>query len=150
MKRSLSKIFARIFHPYLIENPLIDVKNFMEQADQKVRDYPTGVIEKKEAFLRIYLHMEEMSELNDAIRKRKVLKIADGLADVCYVVFGTALAFGIPLWRVLKLVHENNMTKLKSKINRREDGKIEKPENFEPVDLVEVIYVNSTEKGKDW
>lgn len=40
-----------------------------------------------------------------------IIEVADGLADILYVTFGTALSFGIPMEAVFSEVHRSNMTK---------------------------------------
>jgi predicted HAD superfamily Cof-like phosphohydrolase len=57
---------------------------------------------------------EELRELLEAMRAEDVTEIADGLADLLYVVFGTAVAYGIPMDGVFAEVHRSNMTKLGS------------------------------------
>jgi predicted HAD superfamily Cof-like phosphohydrolase len=55
---------------------------------------------------------EELQELLDAMHSEDAVAIADGLADLLYVVFGTAVAYGIPMDEVFVEVHRSNMTKL--------------------------------------
>lgn len=60
--------------------------------------------------------------------------LAKELADVVYVAYGTALAYGIDLDIALREVHESNMTKLDDdgKAIVRDDGKILKGPNYRP------------------
>jgi predicted HAD superfamily Cof-like phosphohydrolase len=60
---------------------------------------------------RSHLINEEHGELMAAWAARDVVKIADGLADLAYVVLGTAVAAGIDLGPILAEVHRSNMTK---------------------------------------
>jgi len=64
--------------------------------------------------------------------------VADGLADLIYVCVGAALAFGIPLDRVWAEVQRANMAKLGGP--RRADGKILKPEGWQPPNIHEAIF----------
>jgi predicted HAD superfamily Cof-like phosphohydrolase len=59
---------------------------------------------------------------------------AKELADLLYVVYGTAAEMGIDLDAVFEAVHESNMSKLddNGKPIRREDGKILKGPNYKP------------------
>ena len=59
------------------------------------------------------------------------------LADLLYVTYGAILAFGVDPDPVFAEVHEANMRKLAGP--RREDGKILKPEGWEPADVAAVI-----------
>ena len=56
------------------------------------------------------------------------------LADLTYVVYGTAVALGIDLDGAIDAVHESNMSKLgeDGKPVRREDGKVLKGPNYQP------------------
>jgi NTP pyrophosphatase (non-canonical NTP hydrolase) len=60
---------------------------------------------------RAHLMVEELSELLHAMANFDPVETADGLADLAYVVQGTALTFGIPLPALLREVHRSNMTK---------------------------------------
>lgn len=95
------------------------------------------------AALREGLIYEEHVELADEIApavygagpvdKRKIAK---ELADVLYVVYGTADAFGIDIDRVFEEVHRSNMSKLvDGKPLKREDGKVLKGPNYTPPNL---------------
>lgn len=57
----------------------------------------------------------------------------DGLCDLLYVTFGTAVAWGIDLDPFFEEVHRANMTKLAGP--KREDGKQLKPEGWTPPDI---------------
>lgn len=63
--------------------------------------------------------------------------VAKELADLMYVVYGTALAFGIDLEPVFKAVHENNMTKVGGP--RRPDGKVLKTDKYVAPDIASVL-----------
>ena len=65
-----------------------------------------------------------------------MVELADGLADLDYVVEGTRLEFGIDGGPIAAEVHRSNMSKLvDGKPVRREDGKILKGPNFSPPDI---------------
>lgn len=61
--------------------------------------------------IRGHLIAEELGELLLAVADRDILKIADALADLAYVVVGAAVVYGIPLDEVFREVHASNMTK---------------------------------------
>jgi len=66
--------------------------------------------------------------------------VAKELADMLYVTYGAADAFGIPLDAVFRLVHASNMTKLQpSGLVLRGDGKIMKPPTYRAPDLSNLI-----------
>jgi predicted HAD superfamily Cof-like phosphohydrolase len=67
--------------------------------------------------------------------------IADAIADSIYVLVGTSLEYGIPLARVWDAVQAANMAKVgpDGKVIRREDGKILKPEGWQPADIAGIL-----------
>ncbi|MGH3753352.1 MAG: MazG nucleotide pyrophosphohydrolase domain-containing protein [Pseudonocardiaceae bacterium] len=91
--------------------------------------------------LRISLLEEEVGELVAAINARDLTGIADALADITYVVYGTALTYGIDLDSVLGEVHRSNMSKLDhdGKPITRADGKVLKSELYSPPDVAAVL-----------
>jgi predicted HAD superfamily Cof-like phosphohydrolase len=66
-----------------------------------------------------------------------LVKIAQELCDLDYVVEGTRLEFGIDGVPVLREVHAANMRKRGGEV--REDGKVLKPEGWEPPNIVRVL-----------
>jgi NTP pyrophosphatase (non-canonical NTP hydrolase) len=81
------------------------------------------------------LLLDEVRELADAIAARDLVAIADALADIAWVVAGSAVQLGIPFDKVLGEVSRSNMTKLIPPIRLRADGKIIKGPHFEPPGL---------------
>jgi predicted HAD superfamily Cof-like phosphohydrolase len=75
-------------------------------------DRPTGQLDPGLRASRQALMEEELHELLDAMGAEDLVDIADGLADLLYVVFGTAVAYGIPMDDVFAEVHQSNMSKL--------------------------------------
>jgi 8-oxo-dGTP pyrophosphatase MutT (NUDIX family)/predicted HAD superfamily Cof-like phosphohydrolase len=55
---------------------------------------------------------EEVREYAVAAEAGDVVEVADALADLLYVVYGTALVHGIPLDAVFDEVHRSNLTKV--------------------------------------
>lgn len=88
--------------------------------------------------LRIKLIEEEFRELRDSLDQDDVLGVADALADLQYVVIGSALQWGIPLDRVFAEVHRSNMTKEGG--GKRADGKILKGPDYEPPDIAAALW----------
>lgn len=69
------------------------------------------------------------------------LNLLKELADLAYVVYGTAEAFGWDLDEAVKRVHESNMTKLgeDGKPIYREDGKVLKGQNYKEPYLGDLV-----------
>lgn len=68
--------------------------------------------------------------------------LAKELADLLYVTYGTAVAFGIDITEAFRRVHESNMSKLgdDGKPVVRSDGKVLKGPNYRPPSMEGVIY----------
>ena len=68
---------------------------------------------------------------------KDIPEIADAIGDSIYVLVGMALEYGIPLDHVWQEIQDSNMKKFPGgKVLRREsDGKVLKPEGWEPPDI---------------
>lgn len=86
--------------------------------------------------LRIRLILEEVEELILAMKEGNIVKIAKEMADVLYVVFGTALTYGIPIQLVFGAVHVSNMTK---PMKKDKGGKTVKNEEYIPPDVRAIL-----------
>ncbi|GAB3422388.1 pyrophosphohydrolase domain-containing protein [Flindersiella endophytica] len=91
--------------------------------------------------LRIALLREEFEEYVAAAEAGDLVEVADALADMMYVIYGTAVEYGIPLDAVLDEVHRSNMSKLGAdgRPVYREDGKVMKGPAFRPPDVAGVL-----------
>ena len=87
--------------------------------------------------LRHALEQEEFSELCSAVINRDIVGVADGIADLIYVLIGRAISFGIDLRPVFAAVHKANMAKVDGPI--RADGKKLKPEGWKPPDIAGIL-----------
>src|SRR5574343_277690 len=93
--------------------------------------------------LRGDLITEEYSETLRALHYGDIVALADGLADLIYVCVGTALEYGIPLDRVWDEVQRSNMAKvdpITGLVRRREDGKILKPDGWQPPEIEKAVF----------
>jgi len=111
------------------------VEEFHKTFGLVAQDHPTALDEKTK-WLRIRLIREEVNELLGELEAGNILGSAKEMADVLYVVYGTAVSMGINLDFVFDLVHESNMSKLgrDGQPIKREDGKILKgPDYWEPM-----------------
>lgn len=116
-----------------------DVKAFQTAVGQNVGvrpEFPSGT----ERLLRMKLLKEEFDEYNESEYTNDLVNLAKELADIIYIVCGTAASYGIPLNDVFDEVHRSNMEKLvDGKPIRREDGKILKPEGWMAPDIKAVL-----------
>ncbi len=175
----------------------LQVKEFHEAFGVPVHTTPQVTIAKERALLRANLIFEEAKETIEAMGYyldgeemldvetgqfpllhvrpdggSNIVEIADGLADLIYVINGAALEFGIDLEPVLDAVHQNNMDKawtqdewnqavedgraelegltatsdgklIPSFCVKRADGKLIKPDGFKKVDIAAVLEKQS-------
>lgn len=73
-----------------------------------------GVVQQAKGDPRVYrahLMLEELAETIKALYCGSEAQLADGLADLLYVVIGTCETFGIPTEYIFAEVHRSNMTK---------------------------------------
>jgi predicted HAD superfamily Cof-like phosphohydrolase len=116
------------------------VRQFHEAFGVPAYDTPRVPPPEREG-LRMDLIEEELTETFKAMVMEDLVEIADGLADLVVVIYGTALEYGIDLDAVLAEVHASNMAKLglDGKPILREDGKILKPEGWKPPNIAAVL-----------
>jgi predicted HAD superfamily Cof-like phosphohydrolase len=107
---------------------------------------PDARIGPELAALRIALLVEEVSELIAAVSESDVAGIADALADIVCVVYGTAVTYGIDLDAVAREVHRSNMSKLdrNGEPLLRADGKVIKSDQYIPPDIKSVLASQRT------
>ncbi len=124
-----------------------DVAEFHRAYELPLRSAPTGAVGADQARLRQALIEEEVAELAAAADAEDVVGVADALADIVYVAYGTAHVYGIDLDAVLHAVHVSNMTKLGAdgRPLRRADGKILKGPDYQPPDVAAVLHRLMTE-----
>ena len=123
--------------------PTAAIMNYMQKLQEfhrvfghHIEEKPTSKVPDKVAILRIRLIHEELDELHDAMDDEDIVKIADGLADLLYVVFGTAVSYGMPMDEIFDIVHRYNMSKLGPDGKPLVDagGKSIKPDGWTPPD----------------
>jgi predicted HAD superfamily Cof-like phosphohydrolase/3'-phosphoadenosine 5'-phosphosulfate sulfotransferase (PAPS reductase)/FAD synthetase len=91
--------------------------------------------------MRLRILDEERQELTDAIEAGDLVEVADALTDMSYLVYGTALEFGIDLNPCFREVHRSNMSKLghDGKPILRADGKVMKGPNYSRPNLAPLL-----------
>jgi len=110
------------------------VKTFMETFGQEVKTKPSFSSDKINR-LRYDLIKEELAELQEAMKNKDLLEVADALTDILYVTYGAGHAFGIDLDKCFEEVQNSNMSKLgkDGKPIFNEFGKVMKgPKYFRP------------------
>ena len=92
--------------------------------------------------LRIKLLKEEVEEYAEAARAGDLVEVLDALADIGYILAGTIINPGMQhiYDDAFDEVHRSNMAKLvDGKVLRREDGKVMKPEGWQPPNLAQFL-----------
>ena len=112
------------------------VQEFHEQFDIYVSPVPS-IPDEPTQILRKRLIQEEFEELQEAMQEKDLPSIAKELADLLYVVYGTAVSLGIDMEPVFREVHRSNMSKVGG--YKREDGKWVKPPTYSPASLDAIL-----------
>jgi len=89
--------------------------------------------------LRAELMLEELSEALTALATCDEVELADALADLSYVVTGTATTYDIPLSYVLEEVHRSNMSKTRTAADHQGDKG--KGELYSPPKVAIAIHI---------
>lgn len=90
-------------------------------------------VSKDQRALRAELMLEELAEVLQALADRDEVELADGIADLLYVTFGTGNQFDIPTLAVFEEVHRSNMTKHAGAADHAGDKG--KGDGFSPADI---------------
>ena len=126
-----------------------DVETFMNIGGQ---EYPAGQgthlyskPEENEDQIQLYLDLitEEYEETLAAYKAGDVVELADGLADMVWVIMGMASSLDIEFEDVWEEVRRSNMSKFVDGVAIRnpDTGKIMKPDTFSEPDLKTVLGV---------
>lgn len=121
----------------IVPDPLFPadaVSAFHRHFGLPARTVPVDHLPTAEVELRRRLLTEEFQEYLTATAADDVIGIADALADMVYVIYGTALHYGIDLDAVLAEVHRSNMTK-----TGHHNGKAVKGDGYQPPDIAAVL-----------
>jgi len=116
------------------------VKEFMTIFEQEVKATPK-IADYGTCILRLALIKEELGELKEAMLENDIVETADAIADILYVVYGAAVAFGIDIDEVFDEVHSSNMSKLDEdgKAIFDEMGKVMKGPDYFPPNVAQVL-----------
>ena len=94
-----------------------------------------------------WLHMTTQDvAFTDEIGQQDLAAIAKELADLLYVVYGTAVSYGIDMGPVFTEVHRSNMSKVGG--YKREDGKWVKPPTYSAADIAPILAEQQTSRKR--
>ena len=121
------------------------VKKFHEIYKCNIGSLPM-LPSKDERDLRISLLDEEFNEYLVAESKNDIVEISDALGDMLYIIYGTAISYGIPINEIFNEIHDSNLSKLDISGNPilRDDGKILKGPNYFKPDIKKIL------EEKEW
>lgn len=111
-----------------------DVAEFHRKFDLQWSEDPR-ILSDDDMSARSVLILEELNETMAAHRDGDLVKFTDGLADLAYVVLGTAVAAGIPFDQIWARVHDANMAKIRGITKRGLAVDVAKPEGWQPPDV---------------
>ena len=115
---------------------IFDVRKRMELIDEEFKE----VMEELREYEYRMLYPEEFDEWGP--ENPNSVELAKELADLLYVVYGTAEELHIPLQEVFQAVHESNMSKVwdDGEVHYNEIGKVLKPPTYTPPDIGKILY----------
>ena len=115
-----------------------DVAIFMKSGEQGVRSELS--LEGDQASLYMDLITEEYQETLSAFENSDLIEVADGLADMVWVIMGMCNSCGIDFDSVWEEVKASNMSKFPDgKAIKNEYGKIMKPDSYFKPNIKEVL-----------
>ncbi len=122
--QTMVREFHKVFHLHKAERPRVP--------------------DEKTVALRVRLIQEEFDELQEAMKAEHLPHIAKELADLLYVVYGTAVACGIDMEPVFREVQRSNMSKVGG--HKRDDGKWVKPPTYSPAWIEPILERQNAEE----
>ncbi len=117
-----------------------DVRDFHKVMGLKIGDKPSIVDLRLDSETYTFVEnliREEFFEVIEAFSQKNTCEVAKEIVDLIYVLIGTAVSCGIDLRPVWDEVQKSNMAKQGG--GKRPDGKIIKPEGWQPPDIEKVI-----------
>lgn len=134
LREQVIEFHRRFSQPIAPEPRIIDHKRIRLRArliSEEFLEVMHSMFIGREMFLNVENHLREAC---DRLPVRVAMPLlADGLADLDYVIEGTRLEFGIDGGPIAEEVHRANMSKVGG--GQRSDGKILKPDGFVPPDI---------------
>jgi predicted HAD superfamily Cof-like phosphohydrolase len=118
-------------------NPFRDQDKFMTACEQTI----TGMNDEQ---FKMYAQLitEEYDEIQVDIANKNAVETLDALTDILVVTIGTMNSMGADgegAWREVMATNFNKIDRSLGKVRRREDGKVLKPEGWQPPDLAKFL-----------
>ncbi|MBP8117552.1 MAG: hypothetical protein KAY09_07435 [Nitrospira sp.] len=122
-------------------DPQAMVEEFHRKFEIAISDRPS-IPEDATRQLRVRLIQEEFEELQEAMAAQDLPGVAKELADLLYVVYGTAVSYGMDMDPVFREVHRSNLSKVGG--YKRADGKWVKPPTYSPAQVAPLLAAQSS------
>ena len=117
-----------------------DVEDFMTAGDQPIKKELSLKGEQQNLYMNLIT--EEYRETLEAFDSDDLIEVADGLADMVWVIMGMCSSCGIDFNKVWEEVKASNMSKfVEGKAIKNGAGKIMKPETYFKPDLKKVLGI---------
>ncbi|HQY56288.1 MAG: MazG nucleotide pyrophosphohydrolase domain-containing protein [Nitrospira sp.] len=127
-------------------DPQAMVEEFHRKFEIAISDRPS-LPEDATRQLRVRLIQEEFEELQEAMVAQDLPGVAKELADLLYVVYGTAVSYGMDMDPVFREVHRSNLSKVGG--HKRADGKWVKPSTYSPAQVAPLLAAQSSGNSLD-
>ena len=115
-----------------------DVAEFMKAGEQEVTTKLKDITDQEALYMNLIT--EEYKETLQAFQQRDIIELADGLADMVWVIMGLCNSIGIDFEKVWKEVRSSNMSKFEDgKAIKNDQGKILKPKSYFKPDIKKVL-----------
>ena len=132
---------SRAYNPSVMNPIVVSLLEFNQAFEIPKLEQP-GLSDPALIELRIKLLAEEVEEYAEAARAGDMVEILDALADIGYILAGTIINHGMQdiYDDAFDEVHRSNMAKLvDGKVHRRDDGKVMKPDDWQPPNLAQFL-----------
>lgn len=122
-----------------MSNLFLDQYNFMRACDQSTTHF-----DQEQYAMYLNLIKEEVAELNQAVADNNKVEQLDALIDILVVTIGAIHSAGFngeSAWHEVMRTNFAKVDPVSGKVRKREDGKVLKPEGWQPPDLKPFIEV---------
>lgn len=122
-------------------NVFKDQKKFMRACSQKVGKFDYKQYEMYKGLIK--------EEFNELVSAHTVVEELDALIDILVVTIGALHSLGVepePAWNEVMRTNFAKIDPVTGKVRKREDGKVLKPEGWEPPQLEQFIITAKKRK----
>ena len=117
-----------------------DVEDFMSAGDQPINKELSLQGDQQKLYMNLIT--EEYKETLEAFENNDLVEVADGLADMVWVIMGMCSSCGIEFNKVWEEGRSSNMSKfVDGKAVKNDAGKIMKPDTYFKPDLKKILGI---------